>query len=150
MENSEEMRLPFALRPRVMSVDEAEALKKILDEPAPPSETPRTEVKEGNPFELISDLIMKGLARTKDLAEIDKKQKTVFEMFTSAGEELGELAEALKITHGRKKKKLVEEPKAEAVDLLICALAIFYAEGGTDAELGVIFNKKLDKWESQS
>ena len=61
-------------------------------------------------------------------------------------EELGEYCAAVTITKGIKKKPLKETPQQEAVDLIICALSLFYAEGGTDEELAEYGLKKLKKW----
>lgn len=89
------------------------------------------------------------LKRIRQLTEVDLQNKTIFELFTSAAEELGELGCELKIAHetyGATYKEPGEGPKAEAVDLAICALAVFYGEGGNDDELVEILHHKLDKW----
>ncbi len=61
-------------------------------------------------------------------------------------EELGEYCAARTITEGIKQKPLKETPRQEAVDLIICALSLFYAEGGTDIELAEYGIVKLQKW----
>jgi hypothetical protein len=39
--------------------------------------------------------------------------------------------------------------KAEAVDLAICGLALFFGRGGDLSELVMLLHKKLDKWEGK-
>lgn len=95
------------------------------------------------------DKLRRALEFTHMLTKRDLEHKTIFELLASAGEELGELARELKIAHktyGNTYKTPDEGPKAEAVDLLICALSIFYGEGGTDSELIDLLHKKLNKW----
>ena len=80
----------------------------------------------------------------------DCKRKTIFELLTSTTEEIGELARELLIeecSFGNNYKSVDEGSKAEAVDLLICAAAIFFARGGNIEELEGTLNKKLSKWE---
>jgi NTP pyrophosphatase (non-canonical NTP hydrolase) len=67
-------------------------------------------------------------------------------LFKNLVEEVGEFAKALTIEQGLKKKPLDESSMHEAVDVIICALAIFYARGGTDEELTSYGLKKLCKW----
>ncbi len=64
-------------------------------------------------------------------------------------EELGEYSAAVTVSEGIKQKTLKETPKQEAIDVIICALSLFYAEGGTDEELAEYGMKKLDKWENR-
>lgn len=64
-------------------------------------------------------------------------------------EELGEYCAAVTISEGIKDKPLKETPRQEAVDLIICALSLFYAEGGTDEELAEYGMVKLKKWEDR-
>lgn len=67
-------------------------------------------------------------------------------LFKNLVEEVGEFAKALTIEQGLKKKPLEESSMHEAVDVVICALAIFYARGGNDEELASYGLKKLAKW----
>lgn len=79
------------------------------------------------------------------------ERKTIFELFASAAEELGEIANEMTVeegTYGHDHKKPKEGVKGEAVDLFICALALFYARGGTTDELIVYAHQKMDKWEA--
>ena len=64
-------------------------------------------------------------------------------------EELGEYCAAVTVDEGIKKKVLKETPRQESVDLIICALSLFYAEGGTDEELASYGLTKLKKWEER-
>lgn len=77
-----------------------------------------------------------------------KKGETVEDMLMSTTEELGELATCLSVEKGRKKKNLTEDSKVEAIDVIICALSVYFAKGGTISEIDEITSKKLDKWES--
>jgi hypothetical protein len=89
--------------------------------------------------------------RIQQITAVDLKHKSVFELLTSAAEELGELAQALKIeekSYGNAHKKINESSASESVDLIICGLALFYARGGTDDMLRNIMSKKLMKWEA--
>jgi hypothetical protein len=92
-------------------------------------------------------MIKKFLERTKEI--------TLADMATGHGkdyllrntmEELGEYCAAVTITQGIKKKPLKETARQEAVDVIICALSLFYAEGGTDEELADYGMVKLKKW----
>lgn len=52
-------------------------------------------------------------------------------LFRHTVEELGEYAAARTVEEGIKKKDLKENSLIESVDLVICALSLFYANGGT-------------------
>lgn len=91
--------------------------------------------------------------RICELTLKDLQNKTVFELLASASEELGELSRELKIahrTHGNSDKVADEGPRAEATDLAICALALYYAEGGTVEELEALLHNKLNKWQKRA
>ncbi len=84
------------------------------------------------------------------LTQIDRSKKTIFELMTSTSEELGELSREILVeekSFGNNYKSVDEGSKAESVDLTICALAVFFARGGTIDEFVEIANKKLSKWE---
>jgi len=90
--------------------------------------------------------------RIKTLALKDLSNKDIFQLFASAAEELGELSRELLIEEkvfGNTYKPGDEGSRTEAVDLAICALAIFYGRNGSDEELTTILHHKLDKWESK-
>ena len=90
--------------------------------------------------------------RIRRLTNIDLQNKTVFEILASAGEELGEFSRELKIEEGSfgnaHKEPDSDGTKGEAVDMVIMALALFSARGGTPIELVEYMGKKIDKWES--
>lgn len=89
------------------------------------------------------------LKRIQEATQIDLKHKSIWELFASAVEELGEVSQELTIeekTFGHNHKKIKEGSKVESVDLLICALAMFFAKGGTIEQLVEIGNLKMDKW----
>ena len=79
--------------------------------------------------------------------------KTDFELLSSMMEEVGELSRDLKIEEkivGNTYKTLEEGSIIESVDVLITALAMYFARGGNISELEYIMNKKIDKWERNS
>lgn len=92
-------------------------------------------------------MINKLLNRVRKLAKHDN----IYDLIASSAEELGEVSRAVLIEDGKKSKlkKLKESSYSEAVDLTICALAMFYKRGGTDEELLEIMDAKLDKWEDK-
>jgi hypothetical protein len=101
----------------------------------------------------VGPMLIEAFRETQRLTIRDMQHKTIFELLASGGEELGELSRELKIEHrtfGNAHKKPDEGPKAEAVDLAIVALAIFYAEGGTHDEFAELMFKKLKKWDSNA
>lgn len=90
------------------------------------------------------------LLNIKSLTEIDLEHKSVFELLASMNEEVGEFSRELKIeerTYGNEYKKAGnEDSRDEAVDMVICALSLYFARNGSIEDLGAIINKKLDKW----
>lgn len=66
-------------------------------------------------------------------------------------EELGEASRAMCIEDSsrlKKHKQLDEPAKSECVDLAICAISLFYANGGTTKEFEMIASTKLNKWDN--
>lgn len=86
----------------------------------------------------------------KSLTEIDLEHKSVFELLASMGEEVGEFSRELKIeerTYGNTYKKHGDESsRDEAVNMIVCALSLYFARNGSIGELSIMINKKLDKW----
>jgi NTP pyrophosphatase (non-canonical NTP hydrolase) len=70
-------------------------------------------------------------------------------LFRHTVEELGEYAAAKTVEEGIKKKDLKENSLIESVDLVICALSLFYANGGTEEKLHEIGQRKLNKWDER-
>lgn len=64
-------------------------------------------------------------------------------------EELGEFCAAVTIESGIKVKPLKESSQQEAVDVVICALSLFFAQGGNTDELVSYGHQKLKKWEAR-
>ncbi len=91
------------------------------------------------------------LNHTKACTEADVALgKNVWTMYASTVSELGEFAdEALKEenvpTHGH--KPVDEGTLGEGVDVVICALALYFMRGGTPQHLAEYGMKKLAKWE---
>lgn len=101
--------------------------------------------------------LSKVLDTLQDTAGIDMVYKNIFQLLASCTSELGELTDELLIKYrvfGTLNKKPDEGPRAEAVDLVISALAIYYAESAQEGlnddkaqeELVEIMDKKLSKW----
>ena len=104
--------------------------------------------KEGIPWPDRLLQAIKTLDRVQQLTIVDLKNKSIFELLGSAIEELGEFARELQIEEaafGNTYKQPDEGSKAEAADVVICALALFFARGGTEKELVQIMNNKLNK-----
>jgi hypothetical protein len=96
--------------------------------------------------------ISDALERIRALTAKELRRKGIFQLFASAAEELGELSRELLIeekTFGNTYKPGDEGTRAEAVDLAICALALFYGRGGQHEDLGRLLHQKLDKWEQK-
>jgi hypothetical protein len=90
------------------------------------------------------------LAQVKKLADIECAQGSgEVNLFYATMEEAGEYAAARLVEVGDKDKELRESSQSEAVDLVIGALSLFYANGGTDEQLEPMALIKLDKWKKQ-
>lgn len=87
--------------------------------------------------------------RIIDLTSRELKQKPIESLMGYVLEELGEFAAARAVERGDKNKELKESSLEESVDVVICALSLFYASGGTDDFLIEYGLKKLDKWETR-
>lgn len=115
---------------------------------------PGTTFSDYDPFEdykntltpELFDLLERVAAITK--ADLDKNHSEDL-LFANTVEELGEYAAARTVEKGIKKKTLKESSKIEAVDLIICALSLFFAGDGTLQELCNIGQEKLNKWEAR-
>lgn len=94
------------------------------------------------------------LSRVRSLTEYDLAQKTQYELLSSLTEEVGELSRAMKIedgVFGNTYKNAPDEPSShEAADVVIAALAMYFARGGLIKDLAFICEEKLDKWEKSS
>jgi len=90
------------------------------------------------------------LQQVSELTQIDLGNKSVSEMFFSMIEELGEFSKEVKIedgVFGNKHKKAGEDgSKGEAIDVIIMALALYFARGGEAGDLQEGIQRKLDKW----
>ncbi len=94
------------------------------------------------------------LKRTQEITAVDVEQgKNVWHMIASTNSELGEFGDELLIEEGvpgHGHKEVDEGTQGEAVDVVICALALYFIRGGTVENLIAYGNKKLTKWaESQ-
>lgn len=89
------------------------------------------------------------LERLKTCTE-NATERTIFERLACLVEECGEIATALLVKEGRKRRELKEDAKCECVDTVITALCIFYNLGGTHKELKETMKVKLEKWERKA
>lgn len=96
------------------------------------------------------------MRRIEALTKVDMKNKSIFELAMSAVEELGEFARALKVERGvfgNAHKDPGDGSIVEAADLVISALALYYArcealgKPTDNATLSKTMMEKLDKWE---
>ena len=90
------------------------------------------------------------LVRVAEITDKDlKKNHSEDVLFKNTVEELGEYAAAKTVEKGVKKKKLKESSLVESVDLVICSLSLFFANGGRFEDLVKIGQEKLNKWEER-
>ncbi len=78
------------------------------------------------------------------------EQKSLIERAVKLQEEVGELAAEILIDNKSAGSKHKEPGKdgvlGESVDVIIVALSIFFAQGGTIASLDELISKKCEKW----
>ena len=95
-------------------------------------------------------LLTSAFKRIEDLTDEQLKipGEDVNSILGNTMEELGELAAAIRIEDGvTKKHKSLDEPSTvEAIDLVICALSVYFARGGELNDIPAIIHHKLDKW----
>lgn len=94
----------------------------------------------------------KTIERIRDLTskQMEDPNENVFTLLANTTEELGELSTAITAENKSKTKaykKLKEKASDEAIDLLICAVALYFETNGVDEQMDAIANAKLDKWE---
>lgn len=79
----------------------------------------------------MSKDFIKALTITKKLADADHERgQTLAELYLNYVSEQGELADAIAVENGFIKKELAEPAYSEAADVAICALALFFQQGG--------------------
>ncbi len=104
----------------------------------------------GEKYKATSKALYDLISHTASITKRDMEKNNDEEfLFRCAVEELGEYSAAKTIEKGQKKKKLREGSKTEAVDLTLCALSLFFLNGGTLDELASIGQEKLQKWEDR-
>ena len=98
------------------------------------------------------DCLISAILRTRELTEVDMRQKSSTELLLSMICELGELAREVgvedKIFGFGHKKPGSENSIMESVDNIIMSLASYFARGGTIEDLGGFVHIKLNKWQS--
>ena len=93
------------------------------------------------------------LGRIASLTErqLQDPTESKYTILAHTNEELGEASRAMCIEDSsrlKRHKKLDEPAKSECVDLAICALSLFVANGGTLPVLLETLQSKLDKWQN--
>jgi hypothetical protein len=115
---------------------------------------PGTTFSDYDPYEdhrkKVSVLLYDFLTKVNGITnkDLDKNHSEDL-LFANTVEELGEYAAAKTVEKGIKKKKLKESSLTESVDLVICSLSLFFANGGTLEQLCEIGQDKLKKWEDR-
>ena len=94
----------------------------------------------------IYDFILRTAAITQSDLEMNHSEEL---LFANTVEELGEYIAAKTVEKGIKRKKLKESSLVESVDLIICSLSLFFANGGKIDDLHKIGQDKLNKWEER-
>lgn len=89
---------------------------------------------------------MNFIARIKEI--VIANNECIDDLMISLAEEHGELAAAISVERGRKKKEIEEVSSREAIDVIICGFALYFATGGKIGNIENIFQQKLDKWEN--
>lgn len=79
---------------------------------------------------------------------IEQGHDTTESLFYHLTEEIGEVATCLN-NDIRQRKILKETTSQECVDVILCVLGLYFASGGTNAELIERTNKKLSRWEER-
>lgn len=95
---------------------------------------------------------MEILKRVQEVNEKMPPHRTIEIIALKAGEELGELNEAILVKGGHKSSKRYEDLEGivgEAIDVALCALSIALKEGGMN-EVERIFDLKMKKWEDKT
>lgn len=89
---------------------------------------------------------------TWDITDDDLNEKRIMDLYASLAEEVGELATAIlaELNIKGKKEDLDEPASHEAIDVIICGLAMYRAtklDANLD-DLRDIMHKKLMKWKN--
>jgi len=92
--------------------------------------------------------------RIKSLTEkqLEDPNEGAYTILAHTVEELGELSTALCVEDNssvKGYKELDESSVDESIDVLICALSMYYARGGKTISLTRRLDRKLNKWESK-
>ena len=94
--------------------------------------------------------LQQAVQRVADLTKVDLHYQDVFVLLSKATSELGELADAINAeldTCGHANKTPDEPSHYEAIDLVICGLALYVARHGDIDDIPDIMLLKLRKWE---
>lgn len=106
---------------------------------------------ESNSYDDLAREILKLLDKTAAVTLEDLHYgQTISILVEHTVQELGEFCTAIAVERGDKEKELTEPSKAEAVDTIICALALYYSVGGRSEELPTIMHHKLLKWQKRA
>jgi NTP pyrophosphatase (non-canonical NTP hydrolase) len=102
--------------------------------------------------EINIDRFAKALERIKALSfeQLKDPNENSYTILAHTMEELGEFSTALCIEDNsavKGYKQLEESASQEAIDVMICAMSLYYSRGGKTEDVVSYLNKKLDKWE---
>lgn len=94
------------------------------------------------------------LERIKTLTEDQLKNPSEdsYKILAHTMEEIGEFSTAMCVEDGsdvKGYKELDESSSQEALDVIICAVSLYYSRGGKTEDMEAYLNMKLDKWESK-
>ncbi len=85
------------------------------------------------------------LEKVKDLSEESPLDVTT--VFLHLVEEVGEVATALEV--GKSNRKVLTEPTShECIDVILCALDVYFKSGGTIMDFGRAAQNKMIKWKT--
>ena len=98
--------------------------------------------------------LTKSFKKVKELTEkqLSRPNQDVYRVLAHTLEELGEFSTAVCVEDKditKSYKVLDETSKDEAIDVLICALSLYYSREGSTEDISVVMNKKLKKWEEK-
>jgi NTP pyrophosphatase (non-canonical NTP hydrolase) len=84
--------------------------------------------------------------------QCENENENSYTILAHLNEELGEVCTAMCVEDGSEVKgykELDESSSDECVDLIICAVSLFFNRGGDVEQLIKTSEKKLNKWESK-
>lgn len=93
--------------------------------------------------------LKKEIAKLQDIAKLDPGRDDLAWMNLYLVEEVGEVATCIAVEHGLKNKNPKETTSQECVDVIISALGLFFASGGTMEQLEEYLPYKAKRWKKR-